>query len=257
MRILIVDDNTAMRKVLAALFAQVGHEVVASLPDGQGLEAALLESRPDLVCLDYHLPGRDGLALLAMIHARNPEIDVILMTASSDTTLAGRAANAGAAGFIRKPFGQQQIVDELKGIADARQLASKTSLDLPSPRASLKASAVIADDNASIRTVLKGVLESCGMKVLQSVASGSEAIQAVRTHRPDVLCLDIEMPVMNGLDALPQIREASPETAVVMVTGTPDKATVALAATLGAKGYILKPLRAAYVENFMRKLLGT
>ena len=64
------------------------------------------------------------------------------------------------------------------------------------------------------------------------------------------------MPVMGGMDALPQILEASPETAVVMVTGCPDKQLVAEAATRGARGYILKPLRPAYVEGFVRKLLG-
>ena len=52
MRIMIIDDNAAMRKVLAALFASVGHEVVESFADGNGVEAQIRELAPELVCLD-------------------------------------------------------------------------------------------------------------------------------------------------------------------------------------------------------------
>lgn len=65
------------------------------------------------------------------------------------------------------------------------------------------------------------------------------------------------MPVMGGLEALPLILAASPDTAVVMVTGCVDKLQVTQAAGLGAVGYIIKPLRPAYVGNFLRKLLGS
>ncbi|MDQ5945218.1 MAG: two-component system, response regulator PdtaR, partial [Pseudomonadota bacterium] len=116
--------------------------------------------------------------------------------------------------------------------------------------------AVIADDSASVRMVLKGLLEESGLRVVQTVGNGAEAINAVKAKRPAVLCLDVNMPVMAGLEALPQIREISPETAVVMVTGCADRDFVTEAASLGAKGYILKPLRPAYVLGFMKKLLG-
>lgn len=60
MRILIVDDNAAMRKVLATVFASAGHEVIGAYPDGHGLEERIRQASPDLLCLDYNLPGRDG-----------------------------------------------------------------------------------------------------------------------------------------------------------------------------------------------------
>lgn len=91
---------------------------------------------------------------------------------------------------------------------------------------------------------------------MQSVSTGAEAVLAAKKHQPNVLCLDVNMPVMGGLEALPKILEVSPKTAVVMVTGYADKTMVTRAAGLGAVGYILKPLRPIYVESFMRKLLG-
>jgi len=256
MRILIVDDNASMRKVLAALFSSVGHEVVGAFPDGNELEMRLQETSPDLVCLDYNLPGRNGLELLRVIQQLRPSLDVVFMTASSDAALEEKAADGGASGFIRKPFGQTQIIEELRAIEETRKAANHQSGKPPAGKPGRRGTAVIADDNGSIRLVLKGLLEECGLTVVQSVANGAEAVYAARNHQPRVLCLDINMPLMSGLEALPQIVEVSPETAVVMVTGCADKQLVAQAAGLGAVGYMIKPLRPAYVENFLRKLLG-
>ena len=261
MRILIVDDNVAMRKVLAALFASAGHEVVGAYADGNGIEELIRQTTPELVCLDYHLPGRDGLAILKAIQSEAPQIDVVFMTASSEFGIEEKAADAGASGFIRKPFGQAQIIEELRAVEETRKAANHTAADSIVQRAGPakpggRGTAVIADDNGSVRLVLKGLLEECGVKVVQAVANGAEAIQAAKNHQPRILCLDINMPVMGGIEALPQIVEASPQTSVIMVTGCADKTLVGQAAGLGAVGYIIKPLRPAYVENFIRKLLG-
>lgn len=268
MRIMIVDDNAVMRKVLSALFVSAGHEVIGVLPDGTGLEAQLRALKPELVCLDYHLPGRDGLTLLKVIHTQAPEVDVLFMTASEEAGLEGRAADAGASGFIRKPFSQPLIIAELAAVAETRRVASKAAARVKQvasggpglaggrQQRSIVGTAVVADDSGSIRLVLKGLLEECGLRVVQEVANGAEAVQAARNHRPRVLCLDLNMPVMSGLEALPKILEASPETLVVIVSGCADKQQVAQAAGLGAVGYIIKPLRPAYVEDFIAKLLG-
>lgn len=264
MRILIVDDNAAMRKVLAAMVVGAGHEVLAALEDGNALEDRIRELEPEVVCLDYNLPGRDGLALIKIIQAEWPHIDVIFISASSASDVEEKAADAGASGYIRKPFGQAQIVDELRAVEETRRVSrrgARTPVPEAVPRAVRGAgksrdTAVIADDNGAVRLVLKGLLEECGLSVVQAVANGAEAVQAARNHQPRVVFLDIDMPVLGGLEALPQVVEASPGSSVVMVTGCADKALVARAAGLGAVGYILKPLRPAYVENFMRRLLG-
>lgn len=265
MRIMIVEDNAAMRKVLLAVFTGAGHQVVGSCEDGNGLEEKIRQASPDLICLDYNLPGRDGLAILKSIQSLAPQIDVVFMTASTETGIEEKAADAGVSGFIRKPFRQAQIVDELRAIAEMRRIANQAADSVASaPGASTpltgsgqRETAVIADDNGSIRMILKALLHEYGVKVVQSVTNGAEAVQATRVHKPRVVFLDINMPVMGGLEALPLILAASPDTAVVMVTGCVDKLQVTQAAGLGAVGYIIKPLRPAYVGNFLRKLLGS
>jgi CheY-like chemotaxis protein len=124
-RVLIVDDNESLRRVFSALLTQAGYQVLAALPDGSKLVDWMRRETPDIVCLDYHLPGRDGLSLLADIDKAFPQVDVLFMTASGEASLEQRAADAGAAGFLHKPFSQTQVLAELRAVCDARQQAGQ------------------------------------------------------------------------------------------------------------------------------------
>lgn len=259
MRVLIVDDNASMRTMLTALLGSQGYTVVGALEEGSGVMATVAADKPDIVCLDYELPGMNGLQILRAINESAPQIDVLFMTGSEDPTIQQKAADAGAAGFILKPFGQSQIIEELRQVCETRRRASQQAPAVEpqpdGPREVQRRTAVIADDNGSIRLLLKGLLTEAGLTVVQMAANGEEAVKAVQAHRPEVLCLDVEMPVMSGFDALPLIREASPDTAVVMVTGAASREFVTRAASLGARGYVLKPVRPAYIQAFLKKLL--
>ena len=273
MRVLIVDDNASMRIMLATLLADHGHKVVGTLADGEGLMEAVRTLSPDIVCLDYQLPGRDGLDILNEINTAAPEIDVLFMTASEDNAIKQKAADAGAAGFLRKPFGQKQIIDEVQQVVDTRHRANSggqainslpgqasptTGGTTPKPgHVPLKRpSVVIVDDNGSIRLLLKGLLTELGLTVVAQATNGEEAIKVALAHQPAALFLDVNMPGLSGLDALPRIREASPQTAVVMVTGSASREFVEQAAGLGARGYVVKPVRPAYIEAFVKKLFN-
>ena len=260
MRALIVDDNMSMRSMLTALLGSQGYDVVAALEDGSQIMEVIRSKSPQVVCLDYQMPGRNGLDILQEINETFPEIDVLFMTASEDASLEQKAADAGAAGFLRKPFGQSQVIEELDQVKATRLKASEqVSKPVTGQRMETgikPRTAVIADDNASIRFLLKGLLGSVGVEVLRSVSNGQEAINAVRELQPQILCLDVDMPVMTGIEALPLIRQVSPLTSVVMVTGNTTRDFVQKAATLGARGYIVKPVRPAYIETFMKKLLN-
>ena len=256
MRIIIIDDNISMRKVLGALFLSQGHEVLAALADGEMLEACLARLQPELICLDYHLPGRDGLALMNVIHRLAPGVAVLFMTASSQDDIQQQATDAGVSGFIHKPFSPQQILDELGNVSQLQQMMA--TLDFPamtSATTKQRGNAVLADDSASVRLALKAMLEDAGIKVLQAVSNGREAIVAAVRHQPDLVFLDINMPVMGGFDALVQIRQLCPASRVVMISGAAEKQVVTQSASLGAVGYILKPLKLGYVESVASKLL--
>ena len=79
---------------------------------------------------------------------------------------------------------------------------------------------MICDDQPAFREVLRAVLElEDGLEVVGEAANGAEAIEGVRHLQPDVLLLDVAMPVMDGIEALPEVVQAAPDTVVVVLTG--------------------------------------
>lgn len=109
---------------------------------------------------------------------------------------------------------------------------------------------MLVDDSAVIRGALTRLLEgSSNIKVAKSVPDGSIAVQAAETSKPDIVILDIEMPVMDGLTALPKILEVSPKSKVIMFSSLTEKgASVTLEALrLGAIECIVKPSSAQEV----------
>lgn len=98
---------------------------------------------------------------------------------------------------------------------------------------------VIVDDNPGIRTLLGALARRDErLAVVAEAEDGRHAIQVVTEHRPDVVILDVMMPVMDGLDAIPGITAASPETRIVMYSAYAESRQEAM--TRGAHGWCLK-----------------
>jgi len=107
---------------------------------------------------------------------------------------------------------------------------------------------LIVDDEPRIRTVLERFLTRKGYKIVIA-ASGQEAIEKVKTDNPLVVLLDIRMPGMDGLAAMKKIKEASPKTGVIMITGVKDEEVAKKAMELEAFDYITKPFDLNYLET--------
>ncbi|PYR08997.1 MAG: DNA-binding response regulator [Acidobacteria bacterium] len=100
---------------------------------------------------------------------------------------------------------------------------------------------VIADDHSTVRDALKRVLESePRYRVVGEAKTGRDAIHVTRAHRPEVLLFDISMPALSRLEALNRITPDSPETKVIALTASIDRAAVLKALQHGARGVVLK-----------------
>ena len=101
---------------------------------------------------------------------------------------------------------------------------------------------VIADDQALVRGGFRLILSTAGIPVVAEAADGKEAIAAVLKHRPDVVLMDIRMPVMDGLEATRRILESRPgqDVRVIMLTTFDVDQYVYAALAAGASGFLLK-----------------
>jgi DNA-binding NarL/FixJ family response regulator len=100
---------------------------------------------------------------------------------------------------------------------------------------------VIAEDHAVVRSGLEQLLAAVeDVEVIGVATGGAEAIALAASERPDVVLMDLEMPDVDGIAATRQIREAQPETNVVMLTAFSDRQRILDAIDAGAVGYLLK-----------------
>jgi len=100
---------------------------------------------------------------------------------------------------------------------------------------------LVVDDHPIVRQGVAGLVGGQpDMSIVGQASNGREAIQQFRAHHPDVVVMDLQMPEMNGLDALMAIRDEVPEARIIMLTTYAGDAQVLRAMKAGARGYLLK-----------------
>ncbi len=116
---------------------------------------------------------------------------------------------------------------------------------------------LIVDDTPDLRDLLTMALERTGeFRVVAQAENGLEGVEAARRHGPDLVLLDIAMPVMDGLEALPQVRTACPEAIVVMLSGFGASEMTAKALARGADGYLQKGQSLGHLLGQLRTVVA-
>ncbi len=113
---------------------------------------------------------------------------------------------------------------------------------------------LVVDDEASIRSSLGGILKDEGMNVIEA-ADGESAISMLIQNKPALVLLDIWMPGIDGLETLKKIKEISPTTLVVMISGHATISTAMAATHLGAADFLEKPLALTSTIDVLRRVL--
>jgi DNA-binding response OmpR family regulator len=118
--ILIVDDEASLRQTLARILQRAGYEVTTTANGGEAL-TFLSQHAFDLVYLDIRMPDISGLEALKTIHAKYPELPVILFTAQPDLNSAVEALRSGAIDYLLKPLKPQTIIERTRSILANKQ----------------------------------------------------------------------------------------------------------------------------------------
>lgn len=113
---------------------------------------------------------------------------------------------------------------------------------------------LVVDDGSFMRKALGSILSQIGFEVMGEAADGQEAIDRCKADRPDLVTLDIHMPVKNGLEALREIKAYDPTIKVVMVSAMGQRKNVLEALGLGAENFIVKPFEETKVLRVLRAL---
>jgi CheY-like chemotaxis protein/tRNA A-37 threonylcarbamoyl transferase component Bud32 len=119
-----------------------------------------------------------------------------------------------------------------------------------------KGKVVIADDSLVMRKTIERILDQAGFTVVAHATNGQEAVEQFRRHRPDLVTMDINMPVMSGLDALRIIRAEDPTARVLMCSAIAENGIIRRGLSSGAVGYITKPFKPETVLDAVKYLVS-
>ncbi len=114
---------------------------------------------------------------------------------------------------------------------------------------------ILADDHCIVRQGIRALLEGAGFEVVGEAADGQEAIRLVDTLEPDVVILDLMMPMLNGLDAGRQIRQRHASIPILLLTMHTEEHHVAAALRAGIKAYVLKTQAAEDLVRAIREVV--
>jgi two-component system KDP operon response regulator KdpE len=112
LKVLIVDDEPPIRKLLRMGLSTQGYEVLDATNGKTAL--AQLDAKPDLIILDLGLPDMQGLDLLAAIRARNESVPIVVLSSRGDESVKVRALDLGADDYLTKPFGMEELLARMR-----------------------------------------------------------------------------------------------------------------------------------------------
>jgi DNA-binding NtrC family response regulator len=224
--ILIVDDNAGLCQTTALILKHKGYAVVTA-PGGPQAIALARERAFDFILLDIKMTPLNGVETQREISQIQPEAVIIMMTAYAVQDLIQEALQQGAYDVVYKPLDVKKILDLIEQARAAGPCAV----------------VLVIDDDLGTCTVFKNILRRRGYQV--GVAYGGEqALVMVKSQFYDVIFLDIRLPDLDGLQTYLAIKEISPGTVVVMMTGYRQEARELIEKALQNSAYacLYKPL---------------
>jgi two-component system cell cycle response regulator len=232
-RILVVDDNPVNRKLACDLLELEGHTTLAAEDASSAMTVLASAPAPDLVLMDIGLPGMDGLELTRRLRASelHATLPIVALTAFAMKGDEEKALAAGCNGYIAKPI-------------DTRRFPSQVMAYLETADAKDSALRVMIIEDHRVDLKLAGEQARLSGHVVLSNTSGEDARATLAQSHPDVVLLDLNLPGIDGLAFLRELK-ADPATRhlpVVALTAHPDDYRRQELLDAGCAAYLVKPV---------------
>lgn len=117
-------------------------------------------------------------------------------------------------------------------------------------------SVLIVDDTLFIRTTIGGLFEEWGFHPILKASNGLEGLELYKKHKPDLVTMDVTMPVMTGLDASKAILQFDPKANIIMLTALGQQKIIVEALENGVKDFITKPFEPLHLKSIVNNVLS-
>jgi PAS domain S-box-containing protein len=262
LRVLVVDDVEMNRRVLTAQLGALGIAAAAAIDGFEAiaeLERAWHQGRPfDLVIIDQRMPALSGDALVRRVRDMPEIAETKLLLASSGATDESHDEGPAVDAVLIKPIREQSLLDafvRLFGSASAPPGATPGAGGV-APATTRPLHILVAEDNKINQQLTAMILRSAGHEV-DTVENGEQAVEAVRNGAYNAVLMDVQMPVLDGIQATVRIRALPPPANSVMIIAVTAHAMAGAREqylTMGVDDYVAKPIDARTLIGKLARL---
>ncbi|MFH1062227.1 MAG: response regulator [Candidatus Omnitrophota bacterium] len=270
MKILIADDTQEIVSLMRDFLKKKSHDVDIA-DNGKQALAMIMKNNYDLAFMDHNMPEMTGLELVKFIKANNIPTKTVILTGYSGMK-DFFAKSVGADEYLSKPCELEDIAlildkyDPNKTSKTIESVVEKIGSDLQSSYSNIKVPTgkkiMVVDDEPHIVKLIELRLKANGYQV-QTASNGKECLEKILDFNPDLIVLDVMMPVMDGYSMIIAMREmrlaeddSFPNVPVLILSARVDNVIKELLETEDIKGYLTKPFKSEELLKKIEEILG-
>ncbi|TVP61152.1 MAG: response regulator [Nodularia sp. (in: Bacteria)] len=266
-RLLVVDDNATNRKIIyhqATRWGMQVDEVASAAQAFNALQTAAEKGMPyDVALIDMQMPEVDGLTLGIQIKANSliADIPMIILTSTNQRDEVQKALNIGFASYLVKPVKPSRLLDIIMNILESRPNYSKVEQPIIHKTSLTKSKlrVLVAEDNLVNQKVALKQLQNLGYEA-DVAGNGQEVLQLLETIPYDLILMDCQMPILDGLETTREIRRLlERQPVIIAMTANAMKQDQQNCLNAGMNDYLSKPVKkeklAAVLEHWSQVIL--
>jgi two-component system, chemotaxis family, chemotaxis protein CheY len=227
--ILVVDDIPLIGRMINNETVKFGRSILQALDGNEALDLlANYGDKIELIFLDWYMPGMNGLQLLEVIksNSKYQHIPVIMLSGENKKNSIVQAFKAGICDYMIKPFSAEDLHKKLMNGLNHKQIIHRI---------------LLVDDSLVIHRLLRNMLEKKGYVICGDAMNGEEAIDMYHRLIPDLIFMDITMPIMDGLTAAEAIKKMNNQAKIIILSAEDNGGHREKAMQIGIDTFIKKP----------------
>lgn len=256
--VVIVDDNQRSRQIVQTYCEQVGMKVAYTAGGDMELINRLSTDVeiPDIIISDIMMPGVSGMDLVRKLRAqeRFSQVKILALTSDARPGTAKEAKYSGFDAYLSKPIFKRELIDVIRSVLGDKRLVKEIVTRHTAQEISLKGIRIlVAEDVAANWELLKVYFDIYGC-IAERVGNGQEAINKIQTNVYDVCLMDMQMPVMDGIQATQMIRrDLNNSIPIIALTAAVMKEDREKAFAAGVNDFLMKPLNPELLKTSILK----
>lgn len=256
--VLVVDDEPTIRKLLIQTLEPLGYRVIEAASGADALKLSEQhQEKIHLLISDVIMPGMNGVQLAEALQQGRPELKVLFISGYTDDAFLSEDMIKGEKMLLQKPIIPSVLEKKVREILDTKE--QESSRDEPEQDFS-GIRVLYADDDPSLRILVQRYLEPLSCK-LDLCENGKDAVAAFQKEPYDVILMDLQMPVMDGLKATRAIRmeeaaQGLPGVPIIALTGASTQDEIRVFREAGCTRCLPKPIHRAGLLAAVRECAG-